>query len=289
MSRGRNWDHSIATILHSTTVFLSSDGGLLAIGEPYDYLDASLPGKSACFSVDGRLLAADGHEHQRTSCPRFFQGRSIALSSDGNRLAIGAPYNSDIELESGRVQVYQWSGGAWGQMGSNIYGKETEEYFGASVSMSADGKWLAAGAPYNNDNGEEAGEVRVSARLDNGWKQNSSIIRSEMPGDHFGISVSLSEDGERLAVGARQLNTGAGFARVFKVINFIALGDSYASGTGAKNYGDTDVKGVNECHRSQYVWSGSEPGKIAEEAALEIRKKGKFSLPWRQNVQCHGG
>ena len=48
---------------------------------------------------------------------------TVALSSDGNRLAIGAPGNDGNGSESGHARVYQWSGMAWTQLGDDIDGE----------------------------------------------------------------------------------------------------------------------------------------------------------------------
>ncbi len=46
----------------------------------------------------------------------------------------------------------------------------------------------------------------------------------------------------------------------------VILGDSYSSGEGAGEYGDTDRPGANMCHRSEAAWSGLEPGGEQEAA-----------------------
>jgi hypothetical protein len=50
-----------------------------------------------------------------------YSGYSVALSSDGTRVAIGAPGNSN---PPGHVRVYNWNGTAWTQLGFDIYGEE---------------------------------------------------------------------------------------------------------------------------------------------------------------------
>jgi len=46
-------------------------------------------------------------------------------------------------------------------MGDDILGAAVEDQFGASVALSADGLTVVGGAPYNNENGEDAGHVRM--------------------------------------------------------------------------------------------------------------------------------
>jgi len=73
-------------------------------------------------------------------------GRSVSLSSDGSRLAVGARLNDGNGLDSGHVRVYQWSGSAWVQLGTDIDGEAAEDGSGYSVSLSSDGSRLAIGA-----------------------------------------------------------------------------------------------------------------------------------------------
>ena len=84
------------------------------------------------------------------------------MSSDGTKVAIGAKSNDGNGSNSGHVRVYQYSGGSWSQLGSDIDGEAAGDQSGGSVSLSSDGTKLAIGAK-NNDgaNGTTSGHVRV--------------------------------------------------------------------------------------------------------------------------------
>jgi hypothetical protein len=73
------------------------------------------------------------------------------------------------------------------------------------VSLSADGKRVAIGAPINEDGGGfKAGQVRVyEYTTSSGWAQLGQDIDGEAAYDQLGYSVSLSADGKRVAVGAQ--------------------------------------------------------------------------------------
>ena len=73
----------------------------------------------------------------------------------------GLPYGGDGR--SGLVHVYRvdkdWT--RWQQLGQTIEG-QVGDWSGWYVSLSADGKVISIGAPYNsNDNGIKSGQVRV--------------------------------------------------------------------------------------------------------------------------------
>lgn len=141
----------------------------------------------------------------------------VSLSSDGGRLVIGAPGNDGNGSNSGHARVYQWSGMDWTQLGADINGEAAGDNSGESVSLSSDGNRLAIGAPYAN--GTDSGHVRVYEWSGMAWTQLATDIDGEAAGGGFGWSVSLSSDGNRLAIGAPG-NDGngieSGHARVYQ-------------------------------------------------------------------------
>jgi hypothetical protein len=150
-------------------------------------------------------------------------GWSVSLSDDGNVLAIGAPYNDGNGAYSGHVRVYAWdpTSAKYIQRGDDINGEAAYDYFGISVSLSDDGNVLAIGALYNDGNGADSGHVRLYAwdTTSANYIQRGDDINGEAAEDLSGISVSLSDDGNVLAIGA-PYNDGngdySGHVRVYK-------------------------------------------------------------------------
>ena len=164
-------------------------------------------------------------------------GNSVALSGDGNILAVGAPFesggasgvngnqNDNSVYASGAVYVYVRQGDSWTQQ---AYVKASNpgqsDHFGSSVVLSRDGTtmavaahWEASGATgvngNQNDNSiPQAGAVYVFTRTGATWTQQAYIKASNTgkanegtlvgDGDQFGFSLALSGDGNTLAVGA---------------------------------------------------------------------------------------
>jgi hypothetical protein len=136
-------------------------------------------------------------------------GTSVSMSADGNTVAIGAHLNDWVGSSSGHVRIYEWNGTSWNQKGQDINGEASSDYSGSSVSMSSDGNTVAIGAPYNDGNGSDAGHVRVYNWNGTVWAQKGVDIDGEAAGDQSGASVSMSADGNTLAIGAVQ-NDGTG-------------------------------------------------------------------------------
>ena len=127
-----------------------------------------------------------------------YSGESVAMSSDGNRIAIGAPYNDGNDSNSGHVRVYDYSNGSWSQVGSDIDGEATSDQSGYFVAMNSDGSRIAIGAPYNDGNDSNSGHVRVYDYSNGSWSQVGSDIDGEASYDQSGWSVAMSSDGSEL-------------------------------------------------------------------------------------------
>eukprot|EP00956_Cyclotella_meneghiniana_P005877 scaffold7706_cov41-Cyclotella_meneghiniana.AAC.1 len=204
-------------------VSLSGDGTVLAIGAPSNGgNNGSRSGHVRVFKLNTtNSWTQVGEDIDGVGTGDQF-GKSVSLSSDGNVLAIGAPYNDANAFNSGHVRVFKFdTTNSWTQVGQDIYGRASLDYFGFSVSLSSDGNVLAIGADGNDQNGISSGHVRVF-KLDttNSWTQVGEDIVGEAASDYSGRSVSLSSDGNVLAIGADgndQNGISSGHVRVFKL------------------------------------------------------------------------
>ncbi|RYH17778.1 hypothetical protein EON65_28140, partial [archaeon] len=134
-------------------------------------------------------------------------GYSVALSEDGLSLAIGSPYGDSSGNDRGIARVYQWSGTAWSQVGSDIVPGQPNDYCGSSVALNGDGTIVAIGA-FNGGGGSNTGAVSVYTWTTS-WNSLGSQLLGSTAGDKFGWAVALNRAGTLLAVGA-PLNSAAG-------------------------------------------------------------------------------
>ena len=147
-------------------------------------------------------------------------GRSVSLSADGNVVAIGSLLAS--EDSSGHVRIFKNINNIWTQIGSNIDGEDANSFSGRSVSLSSDGNVVAIGADWNDGNGIDSGHVRIYKNVNNTWTQVGSDIDGEAAGDRSGWTVSLSEDGSIVAIGATNNSANgnnSGHVRIYKNVN----------------------------------------------------------------------
>jgi len=155
-------------------------------------------------------------------------GEAVAISGDGNIVAIGAREESSSVVgvdgkagdgkapRSGAVYVFVRKGGSWTQ---EAYLKASntgaDDQFGASVTLSSSGDTLAVGAPgeasaatgvggpQNDDSAYAAGAVYVYSSMDGVWAQRAYLKASNSDEkDYFGYSCALAGGGRTLVVGA---------------------------------------------------------------------------------------
>ena len=224
------------------TVALSADGSTLAIGTPYeDNIDnltrdagAAYVFKKAMDSTETWSEKAYLKASNLGVDDRF--GSSVALSADGNTLAVGAFLEDNIDnltRDAGAIYVFKkamdgtetWSEKAY-LKASNL---GVDDQFGTAVALSSDGGTLAVGAPFEdstNNLATNAGAAYIFKRATDGtetWSEKAYLKASNpRAGDGFGTVVTLSADGSILAVGAPykdnidNLTSTAGAIYVFK-------------------------------------------------------------------------
>ena len=148
-------------------------------------------------------------------------GRSVSLSADGTRVAIGARFNGGSGYSAGHVRIYEWNGTAWSKVGLDIDGEAVNDQSGYSVSLSANGTRVAIGASYNDGTAANAGHVRIYEFSNDTWVQMGSDINGEAEYDYSGDSVSLSADGLTVAIGATWNDgtgsSNAGHVRIYEL------------------------------------------------------------------------
>ena len=224
------------------SVDLSTDGTTIVIGQPYFETDSSGNGMVNVFSYIDDVLYSKGSGQGGIN---ELYGYSVAISGDGTTIATSAILNSTSYFNSGYVKVYTSTGGLLTQKGNVIYGSEIGERFGYAIDLSSDGNILAVGTPYNDKNGGESGQVKVYTWNTVNWLQRGLDINGSTVGDFFGNSVSLSDDGNIIVVGALyndELYNDGGQVKVFQWVGTIWSQLGYSvNGESAGDFSGTSV------------------------------------------------
>ena len=236
------------------SVSLSSNGTRIAIGAKSNGDNGHLAGHVRVYEWDNDTWTQLGQDIDGEK--RYhFSGASVSLSSDGTRVAIGAPGFNGF-YTSGEVRIFDLINNTWIQTGQVIDGEAVDDGSGRSVSLSSDGTIVAIGASGNDGGGSYSGHVRVyqwtnETWLQGGvtiygkWTQIGDDIDGETGGDSSGISVSLSSDGTIVAIGASE-NNNSGHVRVYE----------WSGDTWIQLKGDIDGEAVGDKSGSSVSLSG---------------------------------
>lgn len=207
-----------------SAVSISEDGATIAVGSPYRFANqVSNEGEVTVYkqqeggSWGNTTLAPTGPELDpswadwREGSGAFFGG-AVALSQDGTRLAVGArlfPKGLDDDgwlAIRGAVRVFDLEGNMWKKVGSDMLGKKSFDRFGWSLDMSRDGGRIIVGAKTTNGPDAEtymylAGSAAVFEFAAGGWGQIGQTFHGHNAEDATGSAVSISGDGQAIAIG----------------------------------------------------------------------------------------
>ncbi|CAK0905907.1 unnamed protein product [Prorocentrum cordatum] len=196
------------------SVAVSSDGARVVVGADYYYADDQGIDFGSAYVLDGttgerllKLVASDG-----AALDHF--GYSVAVSSDGARVVVGAIGEEDSS--SGSAYVLD---GTTGERLLKLVASDgaAGDQFGYSVAVSSDGARVVVGAILDDDQAPDSGSAYV---LDGttGERLLKLVASDGAAGDQFGYSVAVSSDGARVVVGARgddDQGSSSGSAYVF--------------------------------------------------------------------------
>lgn len=182
--------------------------------------DAGICASSNVVSVSGNLASAAGYVKAHNSGASDDFGRSVSLSSDGKTMAVGAPLEDGADINSGAVYIFHHNGIVWSQQAyltpppititipliGDITVLPSGVVFGSSVALSGDGNTLAVGSPKSNS---DQGRVYVYRYSGTTWNWEKSLASANATaGYKFGTSLSLSANGNTLAVGEPGFDLG---------------------------------------------------------------------------------
>jgi hypothetical protein len=150
--------------------------------------------RSNVVTINSGMLSAIGYLKASNTRTNGNFGGNVALSRDGNTLAVGAPGEAsnatgingnqgDVSApQAGAVYVFTRSGSTWSQQ-AYLKASNTEagDQFGAALSLSSDGNTLAVAAPFEdsnatsingnqaNNSAPQSGAVNLLTRSANIW------------------------------------------------------------------------------------------------------------------------
>ena len=114
------------------SVALSANGTRLVVGAPANDGGGDASGHARVYQWNDSTstwVQLGGDLDGEAARDNF--GSSVAISAEGNKIAIGAVYNRN----RGHVRIYEWNDSLWVQMGADIEGEGSGDFFGNSVAL----------------------------------------------------------------------------------------------------------------------------------------------------------
>ena len=219
-------------------VSLSADGNTMGVSAPFEASNATgINGNQADISATGAgaayvFIRSGGTWTQQAYLKASnAQGGdvfgSMALSADGNTMAVGAQHEDsgatgingnqtdESAASAGALYIFVRSGAVWTQQAYlKASNARAGAQFGSNAALSADGNTLAAGAFRENSaaagiNGNQAdtsasnaGAVYVFIRAGAVWSQQAYVKASNARSGFNFAQPALSADGNTMAIGA---------------------------------------------------------------------------------------
>jgi len=173
--------------------------------------------------------------------PQAFRRQAVGADGEYISSQLPAPWAWGYYGTEAIVDVLKYNGINWVEEAS--FSGSGDDDFGDSISLSGDCKMVAIGAAYSDEGGENSGHVEVYHQTDDGtWKPKGNKLVGLNAGDWFGWSVSLSENGNQLAVGTPESdlnddNSGSIIVYQFSGNDWIQQGDTIAGEAAYDGFG----------------------------------------------------
>lgn len=181
------------------SITVSADGSVIVVGAYGDDDKGVDSGSVYIFTkqVSGaylqtqKLTASDG-------AAGYYFGVSVSVSSDGSVIVAGAHYGNDKGSASGSVYIFtKQTNGSYNQFQKlTASDGASYDYFGASVSMSADASVIAVGAYGDDDKGTNSGSAYIfTKQADGTYTQKQKLTPpTTAPSALLGYCVSVSDE-----------------------------------------------------------------------------------------------
>ena len=202
---------SVGMTRQGGVVALSADGNTAIVGGMYNN---SNEGGAWVYTRSGNTWAQQGGKLLGTGAVgAAYQGSSVAISADGNKVVIGGFGDN---ASQGAVWIFTRSGNVWSQEGNKLVGtggiglgKQ-----GGAVGMSGDGNTIIVGGWGDNN---EQGAAWVFKWTGSVWvQQGNKLVGTGAVGNaQQGMSVGLSADGRTAIIGGMADNSSQGGAWIF--------------------------------------------------------------------------
>lgn len=226
-------------------VDISDDGLTIIIGSRLNFDYTCDGGTVYAYRWNGTAwiqlgLAAGGNGSIAPTLAGELFGTSVSVSANGSITAVGSPLSSGTGFGIGRVYKYSTpgvAGGTWQQLGSDsdIQGDTVADTLGTKSALNDAGTILAISSSDNTGPtglAPNTGAVKIfkystPGVLGGTWQQLGNNIYGEGANVFFGTSLSISADGNIVAIGSAVGAGGNGYVEVYQYSTPGVLGGTW--------------------------------------------------------------
>ena len=227
---------------------MNEDGSRIVVGGPETRLDDGIV-QVYHYQQGGWYLL--GNVITPSTGSKGGAGYSVTMNNEGNIIAYGSPRENGYR---GSVRAFKLVDSTWQPLGQSLDASGYYSSAGGSVKMSADGYRLVIGSTYGS---WFRGSVDI---LDYDTQSSKWVSIGMLSGDgyydSFGSDVAISEDGNRIIVGAKKSDgegnqsKNTGESRVFEYVDFSwnQLGQTVVGTNGQEKLGESvAISGDGRC------------------------------------------
>ena len=191
------------------SVSLNGNGTVVAIGDDDD--GTSSTGRVMVYKLQNNVWTQLGQTIDGGDDPDLFAGRAVSLSADGSVLAVHVQNTARQPGPPNFVRVYRLNGDSWEQFGQAVFGEQSTVTDAFSLVLSEDGTTFAISSLIPGFG--YAKVYRLNGDYNNWDLQGETLEPKE--NESIGVTVSLSGDGTRVAVGV-QVWQSSNLVRVYE-------------------------------------------------------------------------
>lgn len=213
-----------------SSVDISDDGTRVIFGAPYS---DSNKGYAEVYEYDGAnwtILGAKLYGVNPAVVARGagdYIGFAVAISGDGTRVAVGAPWVVvAVGISTGGAVTYEWNSGTttWDTYGATMIVRPiVDSALGHALALSTDGSQVLVGIPslanFGDTTSTTVGSIQLFELVSGTWTQET-VQNGSVANGAFGYSVSMNGSGNTIVGGApyATVNTlsSAGYATVYR-------------------------------------------------------------------------
>ena len=184
--------------LFGRSVDINDAGDTIIVGANQNDGVASNAGHARIYKYNGATWNQLGGDLEGDAAGDYF-GWDVSIDGNGDTVAVSSQNNSNLFTEGGLVRTYSFNGIRWNQIGADLYGDSDYAYYGYSIDLNQNGRYLSIGGYGKNFN---TGYVQSFQYQNAQWTQVAQDILGSQAGEQLGYSLDTSNSGSKIVIGA---------------------------------------------------------------------------------------